>query len=1274
MKKLLLSFLLLLPVVLGGFRSHAADYTVTVQWDIPGSVEVIKGSSPTVGTYETLALEAGQTSLTITGADHTDSPENYYWFKAAEDYTLQGADNQITGKASIVQLYSVKYFKLSLQYESYQTALDGKTFKIDVAATQYAGSFTLNVDNGADRLSAALADASGNERTLSGIRDGLNNVRIIEGENTLVIRSSDYKALYEVKSGDTSYEYKSFKYSVPVTDGSEVYIAATDPALADKKYKVTFNFTNDNPECVTVFDWTSHKMVDNFAEGFEVAPGTEVQVSAKSETDYTYTSLKVNGAEGTFGKRYAIDEDTEFTVDATAITYQTLEATLYTNDIDAFSFSNSTYDSDAKAISVTKVEDKGAGTVCLGDFTIPVATTQYTLDNISGKTKNVFFDVKQGYWIKNAVCGNPEEPGQIYLTGAVAFNQSVAPIFLEAGKIEYDTPVMVYYEGPASTTRLRARFRSAGGNEETVPYQGAGNGEYLVPGWNRIMIDPDYNNTFEISMAGGDATEAYTKFAVLDGKVLTPNSDTSDNPGVYQNVKLEANSVLQVFFAPQTPSQYTLSFITAGDARASLRSGAFTISDFSRPISLYGTSEYTVEAEAGTTVKVDGEAVSSFTPKSGNVTKVQLSKEGYGTLGYMSDPESGATVKTLSSVSVFFPVGEAMFDICDNAAAWITVSGNGKTYAVASVMPDETKFNEELMALPVVITLAEPVTEAGTYTINMPAGVVYETYPDAEFTKYERTAESKVNPDLDIKVTVDPAYTYEWSFSPADGSDNDMPEDNVLILLSLPKAKTLDSEAFTAGSGPWLSYNDQPIAMSDDLEETPGWTFTQSMATWGKPALLIEISKEIFSVAGKLTITADEGAFTVNGAEPSPAINFTARFGAAKDYTYEFTPAVDTEISDWQEFKLTFPEAETVALDEDNAYFILAQGFNWGVQVQPEDVTIAGNTVTFKAQSEGSPKDGTITLRIGEGSFILDGTTPSPEIMGAWTYTRTSGVDFSWNPSPDGKIVNAGYGFTPAIVFSENEIISYGSAFDDITVKFNDEILPEYDYDDEGTMGCQIMVEYGNPALMIMVAGGAAFDKSTTGTLSISIPAGALTISGKPNPEAIEYTWQVIEEKEYTWNVTPADGLTVKTLSEITLEFPDAETATLSEYFNNGWVSVKQGYSIIARADKVETVADSEHPAFRITLTETIEAKGDYTVEIFNGSFTLDGAQSSPAIRISYTVDPDCLGINGIEADDSLHTVVNLQGIVVLRDADSDALRSLPAGIYIVYGKKISIR
>ena len=50
------------------------------------------------------------------------------------------------------------------------------------------------------------------------------------------------------------------------------------------------------------------------------------------------------------------------------------------------------------------------------------------------------------------------------------------------------------------------------------------------------------------------------------------------------------------------------------------------------------------------------------------------------------------------------------------------------------------------------------------------------------------------------------------------------------------------------------------------------------------------------------------------------------------------------------------------------------------------------------------------------------------------------------------------------------------------------------------------------------------------------------------------------------------------------------------------------------------------------------------------------------------------VGIDAVNAEDGLYNVYNYQGIRVLNNADKDAVKALPAGFYIVNGKKVVIK
>ena len=117
----------------------------------------------------------------------------------------------------------------------------------------------------------------------------------------------------------------------------------------------------------------------------------------------------------------------------------------------------------------------------------------------------------------------------IYFAGSSAFSVEQAPVYLNIGKINFDTPVKIYYQGPANAARLRAKY-SGGGDLYTVTYEGANANGTLSQGWSEIKIDPEYDSFFELSMPKEGSTAKYERFACLDGRVLVPNRRRKRSP------------------------------------------------------------------------------------------------------------------------------------------------------------------------------------------------------------------------------------------------------------------------------------------------------------------------------------------------------------------------------------------------------------------------------------------------------------------------------------------------------------------------------------------------------------------------------------------------------------------------------------------------------------------------------------------------------------------------------------------------------------------------
>ena len=188
------------------------------------------------------------------------------------------------------------------------------------------------------------------------------------------------------------------------------------------------------------------------------------------------------------------------------------------------------------------------------------------------------------------------------------------------------------------------------------------------------------------------------------------------------------------------------------------------------------------------------------------------------------------------------------------------------------------------------------------------------------------------------------------------------------------------------------------------------------------------------------------------------------------------------------------------------------------------------------------------------------------------------------------------------------------------------------------------------------------------GSLTISIAEGAVKLAGTPLP-AISYTWEVVAPKEYDFAVSPAAEEALPYLSEFTVSFPDAESAFIFNPYSSSLRNSSYSYS---ESGEISEVEDAEVPTFRIIFPKA-ETVGNYTFVVRQGTFTLDEVQESPEIEVSYKVDPNVgIILTGVDAENV--TVISLDGKVLLKSAPASGIEGLEKGVYIVNGKKVSVR
>lgn len=623
-------------------------------------------------------------------------------------------------------------------------------------------------------------------------------------------------------------------------------------------------------------------------------------------------------------------------------------------------------------------------------------------------------------------------------------------------------------------------------------------------------------------------------------------------------------------------------------------------------------------------------------------------------------PANGSSVRSISTIKVTFPDVATMMAADMDPMPEITL-GNGTTTYTGSAMPDWSTY-PVINSFNVSFTNADyedvKITETGEWTLTIGAGLF--------------TAEDETMPEVTGTFTVDPNAPISWTATPANGSKQDMPyEDYTMVTLTFDA----DAVSYTAKdelAGIRVKYRGEEINRVDDVtaDGANGYMLVDNYGE--EPAVIFGFNSSVFSAPGLLTIEADEGAFTVND-EASPAISYSVTFGDVKEYSHVFTPAPDSEVESIKEFTLEFPEATTATFNEEENYIIL-RGANWIYPATPTVTAVEGaEHPTFKLVfdligEDMTPAAGSYNLRIGEGSFLLDEDQQSPEISASWTLKRTTPVDLTWTAEPVRDIINEGYGMYPAFLFNEGESLSKNRDTEaKIIVKFNDEVLDE-GYGSDSKMAYSTGIEYTLPnAIMFNISGGILNNPETEGKLTIIIEEGALLVSGVPCP-AIEHSWNLVKQKEYEVKVTPAEGSTVKELKDFIVEFVGAKT--VEENYATGIAVRSKDYKYNGIIEHIEYDNSGENAAVKITLKEALANDGEYMLQIYPSAFFLDGCQSSPEVKVNYTVD-HTVGVEGIKAANGKYTVTSLAGIVVLRDANAAALSKLPAGLYIVNGKKV---
>lgn len=654
------------------------------------------------------------------------------------------------------------------------------------------------------------------------------------------------------------------------------------------------------------------------------------------------------------------------------------------------------------------------------------------------------------------------------------------------------------------------------------------------------------------------------------------------------------------------------------------------------------------------------------------------------------DPAVAPTeITKLESVTIQFPDLEQVFGGGEEPT--LTKDGQPSEYAIY-VGKD---WNYGMNALMLTFTIDDEdqvIRENGLYEINFPAGSISN---GAETNTEAFSIAFKVNNSAPV--------SYSWTSSPANGGKIEFPaEDDSFIDFSfaLEGADELDihSEWTDPDYDPnqpgghtakaiTVTYGGQSVAQVanayGDEVENKGY---QLRAGWDGNDFSIRVNRQVFNRPGVLEITIDKGKFLVDGTNPSPALNYSCTVGeipVSKDYETRVLPeaeaGVEYSLSDFNEITVQFVNATSAELrthrdldDDDKPIQVpdeeptlkIGGVYYYGDVDITKDETAECPSFVFKFSDLNEYDNGlggTMSLSLAKGMFTLDGDQDSPAVYAAWPLKRTKEIDTNYTLSPQGDIVNQGYGIFPAFAFSSEEYISCTGA---CTVKLNGEVI-------DG-----ISPKVQNWAVSFELTSAQFMDKDLTGTLEITLPAGSVSVSGVELGE-ISHTWNIVLPKEFQYHFIPefapyssTDELPMASdLSEIVIEFVDAESVRV---WNDNYINLrsKDYFTYSTVVPTTEVITSNGMPAVKMSFDPAPSVATVYELAFNYGAFYIDNAYDSPSMNYLVNFDKES-GVKLVGADaNGEYTVYTLDGRMVAKGG-FDAVKNLEKGVYIVNGKKI---
>ncbi len=622
-------------------------------------------------------------------------------------------------------------------------------------------------------------------------------------------------------------------------------------------------------------------------------------------------------------------------------------------------------------------------------------------------------------------------------------------------------------------------------------------------------------------------------------------------------------------------------------------------------------------------------------------------------MSYTVDPEEGE-VSMLQLVTVTFPNVDEI-DIASKSSLTITRDGQ-KVPGVDVSVVDGNRLQ---------FMLGAEQTEPAIYKVNIPEWSV-EGYAAFDAANSEYGYMGVVESDIEITYEIKSSMSsgvFDWSYLvlPEEGVVDELRDINIMF-------ENIEELEINSRNDIVLTHNGEPVAVSRkgvdgniiviepaDVLKEPG-TYTLTF-----PA----------DVLGGYGNDNGDGYEDYEGNPQDIVLSWQiagASEGANWDYMVNPGEGVVDEIRDIQ---IYFPEVGEITVSDKSGIVMTHDGETInGIEVNSVDTGLLGIDLQDMLDAPGN-----YILTFSEGSLLttVDGADcHNPEIVISWTiegeqapveYTLSLGIN---NPKPnaDGEI--SAEKSLESIFFYCDEAGMVPAAGQNANVTLR-EVNGEFQASGHLSEGFGLnsaysyfLVSFGkepvyNGVYEIVVEQGAFGDEawSKNPETGVSNPELAIRFTLVDGAERDIYTIKPVE-------VTPATGTftTPGEIAKVTVKFGEGVTPVA------GAIATLVGTGTVSYQKDAAFEADGD--AYTAVFSPAPTEDGVYMLSVSAGAFT-NGTSFNAPIDETYTVSFDS-GVAAIERDGAVK-VYNLQGQPVSAD-----LRALPAGLYIIDGKKVMVK